>query len=213
MNSDENRNLDKLLTEYVNWLVIVAMLVLNVAISLMTVKEGSIALKDYSNYTWLDWVGFAVTSTIPAVLALVVDMSFSKEGIRKGKLIISNWVEEYEKRFKVSEGVILRSERQYLKENAKRKTVKKFITVLILSIFTQQLILGINQENIIRLIINVSAWLILGFVAYRNSYEYATTELKHWYINEIQQLKRKEDSKCEDIYVSIADSPVDTLMR
>lgn len=208
MNSQEEVTVDKvekLLTEGINWLIIVAMLILNVALSLMSIKEGSVALNDYSHYNWLDWVAWGVMNVIPAVLALIVDSSFNKEGIRKGKKSIKKVVDEYNDNFKYTKSKKVRSEKEYLRKGVLKKSVAKFGSVLVVSVFTTQLILGYNAESVVKLIVNIAMWFLLGFMSYRAGFEFTTTELREWYVLETEKLK-KEGEKDEKIIPNVIPS-------
>lgn len=178
------------ITEGANWITITFCIILYTAIGVMEFSGGSVVLRDFSNYTWLDWVVWVIITFIPAILAVVVSTAFGLEGLRQGKERIREVIGKYQELLAEEVGVKRRSEKEFLTQGILSRTLKKFIMTLVLSFITGQLIINFNTDGVLRLVINISTWVVFGISSYSSHYEYATTELKEWYLIEIGRLKK-----------------------
>lgn len=186
----QRKDYKKIVKEGGNWIVVGLMILVNVGMSLMSFKGGELALNDFSNYNALDWAIWAILIIIPAVLSVIVSNSLSKEGLKEAKKDIKPYILEYENLLhKRIQNKRLRSEREYLRENAIKKATKKIIATGIVSMVVGELLFSLDMTNIIKLCINLSMWAIFGVMEYNNSFDYGVTELKEWYINETLKLK------------------------
>jgi hypothetical protein len=176
-------------TEGANWITIIFSMILYTAIGVMEFSGGSVTLRDFSNYTWLDWVVWVIITFIPAILAIVVSTAFGLEGLKQGKERIREVIEKYQELLAEDVHVKRRSEKEFLTQGILRKTLRTFTMTLVLSFIAGQLIINFNADGVCRLIINISTWLVFGISSYSAHYEYATTELKEWYLIEIGRLK------------------------
>ena len=178
------------IAEGANWITIVFCIILYTAIGVMEFSGGSIVLRDFSNYTWLDWVVWVIITFVPAILAVVVSTAFGLEGLRQGKGRIREVIGKYQELLAEDVGVRRRSEREFLTQGILRKTLRTFTMTLVLSFIAGQLIINFNADGVLRLTINISTWIVFGISSYSGHYEYATTELKEWYLIEIGRLKK-----------------------
>ena len=195
----ETSKIKKALTEGSNWLIIGFASLLYIAMGLMTVEDGSITLNDFSNYTWLDWAIWAVLTFLPALIALVVSTAFKKEGIKDGKIQIQPQIDAYEKVLSTDETKKVRSEREFLIKGAMIEGAKKFVSALIVSFIAGQLFFNFTLDGILKIVINLSMWAFYGSQAFGNSYRFAISELKEWYILETGKLQKALDTKNETI--------------
>jgi len=183
------------ITESANWITITFCVILYGAIGIMSFSGGAIVLKDFSQYTWLDWVVWGILTFLPAVLAIVVSNTFSLEGIKQGERVIWEVIGKYREMVCVDTETKRRSKKEFLRENALKNSARIFTQTVILSFVAGQLLLNFNQDNVLRLLITVSIWLVLGISKYTRSYEYATGELREWYIVETSKLAGKQNVK------------------
>jgi len=179
----------KALTEGSNWLVICFLATLYTAMGLMTFEDGTITLKNFGNFAWLDWVLWGVMTFTPAILALLIKGSFKQEGIKQGKTAIAAYVTDYQLLLHVDKKIKVRGEKEFLTQGAVKDSLQSFIMTLTLSFVAGELFLNINSDGIFKIIINLSIWAVLGFQAFGKHYQYAVTELKEWYIIETGRLK------------------------
>ena len=178
------------LVEGANWIVIVFIMILYIAMGLMTVENGAIALNDFSSYNWLDWTLWGVMTFVPAIMALVISTTFKKEGIKQGEIKIQPEINAYQALLHLDPNKKVRSKRQFLTEGAIREGAKKFLVALVLSFIAGQLFLNLNTDGVFKIVINISMWGVFGIMAFGKSFNYAVEELKEWYIIETGKLKK-----------------------
>lgn len=184
--------LDIAIREYTNYIIIVGLLIINVLISLMRVEEGQLILNDFSKFTWIDWLLWIILIIIPSAISVLVRVSFQREGIFRGKDQYKDLIKEYQELIIKENEVRVRSEKEFLTENAKTQTVKTLIISLTISFFSANLMFGFDRTGIIRLAINTITSLVIGYIAFSTAYNYSVEELKIWYMWEIERLKGLE---------------------
>ena len=175
--------------DHSNYILIGSLMVINVLISIIVIEDGSMKLSDFSSYIWLDWVLWVIITFIPAIISVIVRAAFQKEGISRAKMGYQDIINEHYSLIMVDRDVKVRSESEFIKEEAKKKSLKTLTTTLILSFFTGNILLGWDSTNMVKLAINVFVTLVVGFLAFTSSYSYGTTELKTWYLLDIKRLK------------------------
>lgn len=185
--------------DHSNYILIGSLMVINVLISIIVIEDGSVKISDFSSYIWLDWVLWVIITFIPAIISVIVRAAFQKEGISRAKMEYQDIINKHYDLIKVDRGVKVRSESEFIKEEAKKKSLKTLTTTLILSFFTGNILLGWDSTNMVRLAINVFITLVVGFLAFTSSYSYGSTELKTWYLLDI---KRLEDVEYQDMVKS-----------
>ena len=201
-----------ILTESANWLVIIFVGILYIAMGIMNFADGSVSINDFSSYTWLDWTLWGVITFVPAVMALVVSTTFKKEGIKQGKELIKVVIEAYQKLLYIDKTRVLRSEKQFLAQGARKEGAMKLVLALVLSFVAGQLFLNLTSDGILKIVINLSMWAMFGFSAFGKSFNYSKGELKEWYIKEtgkLQKQKNEEDQvKEKEIAEKVAEAKV-----
>lgn len=188
------KKISTLMKNYVNVIVIVGLLLLNVLISLMYIEDGEIILTDFSNYTWIDWVLWTMLVIIPAVITTVARTVFQREGIRQAKLEYPEVIKQHRDLLIPDEKVKIRSEKEYLTEYARKYSLKIMGTALIVSFVTTNLLVGIDTNGILRLLINLIVSVSIGYMAFGAGYHYGLEELRIWYtldIKRLEELNRK----------------------
>lgn len=183
---------DKWVREYNNYITIFGLLILNILISVMVIEDGKLIINQFENNTWLDWLLWSILIIIPSVIAVLVRTSFRKEGIVRAKLQYQDLVDEYLELVRRDPNMRIRSEREFLTENAAKHTVKTLLGTLIISFFSANLLYGADTTGILRLFINMMTSIVIGFKAFSESYNYGKEELKIWYKLEIKRLKDTE---------------------
>lgn len=186
------------ITESANWITISFCIILYAAIGVMSFTGGSIVLRDFTQYNWLDWVVWVILTFIPAILAIVVSNTFGLEGIKQGKRVIWEVIGKYQEMLRVDTEAKRRSEKEFLTEAVLKNSIRIFSQTLLLSFVAGQLFLNFNWDNVLRLLINISIWVVLGVSKYSTHYEYATTELKEWYIVETSKLQGKKEELAKE---------------
>lgn len=196
INNNENNNESPLSIKVAEWaknnsnyILIVGLLLINILIHMMIIEDGSLKLNDFSNYIWLDWVLFILFIIIPPVITILLRTTFQREGIKQSKNNYPDLVKEYVDLISNDPTMKVRSEKEFLSENAKRHTVKTFTITLVVSFLTTNLLLGVDATSAVRLAINSITSIIIGYLAFSESYQYGNDELKIWYKLEIKRLK------------------------
>lgn len=174
--------------DYSNYILIVSLLLINVIINLVIVEDGSLKLNDFGTYIWFDWILWIIMTFVPPIITVIVRTVFQKEGISKAKQTYSNLILEHYSYLKNDLSVKVRSEKEFLRENATKKSIKTLLSTLILSFFSGSLAAGLDTAGWLALALNLLVTLVVGFLAFTDSYNYGVSELKTWYVIEIERL-------------------------
>lgn len=183
--------------ESANWITIVFLAVLYTAMGMMEIQNGSVSLKDFSDYTWLDWTLWAVFTFVPAIMALVVSSSFKKEGIKQAEKEIKAEIDEYRKYLHVDITKVVRSKKEFLTQGAMKEGAQKFVMALVLSFVAGQMFVDISTDGVVKIIINLAMWGVFGVISFNKSHDYGIDELKEWYIIEAAKLKKLDEEEKE----------------
>lgn len=172
-----------------NYILVVALILINVVINVMEIEDGKIQLNSFKEYIWLDWVFWGIITFVPPVITVVMRTVLQKEGISKSKSTYPELIDEHYSYIKNDSSKKVRSESEYLREEATKKSIKTLLITLIGSFLTGSLSYGWDTTSWLRLALNTLMALVVGFLAFTASYNYGITELKTWYILDIERLK------------------------
>lgn len=172
-----------------NYILVVALILINVVINVMEIEDGKIQLNSFKEYIWLDWVFWGIITFVPPVITVVMRTVLQKEGISKSKSTYPELIDEHYSYIKHDSSKKVRSESEYLREEATKKSIKTLLITLIGSFLTGSLSYGWDTTSWLRLALNTLMALVVGFLAFTASYNYGITELKTWYILDIERLK------------------------
>lgn len=174
----------------VNWFTVFFAAAMYIALGIMKFEDGQVSLNDFSNYTWLDWIIWSALTFVPPVLAVTVSTSLKREGIRQGEARIATQVNAYYAALKNDTSRKIRSKSEFLGAGVLSDSLKKFSQALVVSFISGQMIYSWSVDSLLKIIINLSMWAYFGFGAFGKAHEYATTELKEWYIVETEKLEK-----------------------
>lgn len=196
MSSNKKKTLGQVFNETHNWVVIVAATLVTLCLNLVSIEDGKLQVNTFEGYTPLMWFFWTMLTLLPPILAVVISVSFRKEGIKQGELVIKDNIEEY-RSYLTLDNVDKppRSKDDYLREGARRQTMSRLSLTLIVSLLSGQLWFSFSGESIIKTIMQLSIVIYFGVRSYGDAYSYATTELKEWYILQVGKFKKIEEEK------------------
>lgn len=174
----------------VNWFTVFFAAAMYIVLGVMQFEGGEIKLNDFSNFTWLDWVVWSALTFIPPVLAVTVSTALKREGIRQGEARIATQVNAYYEALKNDTSRKIRSKSEFLGAGVLKDSSKRFSQALIVSFISGQMVYSWSIDSLLKIIINLCMWAYFGFTAFGTAHEYATTELKEWYIIETEKLEK-----------------------
>lgn len=194
MNSKGRKPLGQMFNESYNWIVIIAASIVTIGLNLVTFVDGKIKVNTFEGYTPLMWTFWVILTFLPPILAVAISVSFQKEGIRQGEVEIGDIIEEYRKLISVNNIAKLpRSKDEYIRERARKQTAFRLLMTLIVSLISGQLLFSTSGDSLIKTVIQLSTVLYFGIRSYGDAYNYATNELKEWYILEINKFKERRE--------------------
>lgn len=147
--------------------------------SFVNFVDGSITVKDFSDYTTVQWVMFALTILLPTFLGVLINMSFRNLAYKAflSNPLVKEMKEEILKLSLLGRNVKRKlTMEQFIKtRNRKDMLIKTFIG-LIVSAMSVNLLLQLNWNNVVATIFNLLMWLLLGFFNYATVLEYGETD-------------------------------------
>lgn len=147
--------------------------------SFVNFVDGSFTVKDFSDYTAVQWVMFALTILLPTFLGVLINMSFRNLAYKAylSNPLVKEMKEEILKLSLSGRNVKRKlTMEQFIKaRNRKDMLIKTFIG-LIVSAMSVNLLLQLNWNNVVATIFNLLMWLLLGFFNYATVLEYGETD-------------------------------------
>ncbi len=147
--------------------------------SFVNFVDGSFTVKDFSDYTTVQWVMFALTILLPTFLGVLINMSFRNLAYKAylSNPLVKEMKEEILKLSLLGRNVKRKlTMEQFIKaRNRKDMLIKTFIG-LIVSAMSVNLLLQLNWNNVVATIFNLLMWLLLGFFNYATVLEYGETD-------------------------------------
>lgn len=172
-----------------NYIYVVLMIIINILLSILTVKDGSIGL----NYphTFLGWILWIVQILIQTTIGVLILNSFRRQGIKIGHESIKETYNQYIELTQKKNDETPRSLKEYLTKNALKDSLIKSGILIVISVFVGSVIIGANLNNILALVINIICAICFGIKAMLEAEQYVITELIIWYKIKIKEISEK----------------------
>lgn len=147
--------------------------------SFVNFVDGSFTVKDFSNYTTVQWVMFALTILLPTFLGVLINMSFRNLAYKAylSNPLVKEMKEEILKLSLLGQNVKRKlTMEQFIKARNRKDMLIKTLIGLIVSVMSANLLLQLNWNNVVATIFNLLMWLLLGFFNYATVLEYGETD-------------------------------------
>lgn len=147
--------------------------------SFVNFVDGSFTFKDFSNYTTVQWVMFALTILLPTFLGVLINMSFRNLAYKAylSNPLVKEMKEEILKLSLLGRNVKRKlTMEQFIKARNRKDMLIKTLIGLIVSVMSVNLLLQLNWNNVVATIFNLLMWLLLGFFNYATVLEYGETD-------------------------------------
>lgn len=147
--------------------------------SFVNFVDGSFTFKDFSNYTTVQWVMFALTILLPTFLGVLINMSFRNLAYKAylSNPLVKEMKEEILKLSLLGRNVKRKlTMEQFIKARNRKDMLIKTLIGLIVSVMSANLLLQLNWNNVVATIFNLLMWLLLGFFNYATVLEYGETD-------------------------------------
>lgn len=147
--------------------------------SFVNFVDGSFTVKDFSNYTAVQWVMFALTILLPTFLGVLINMSFRNLAYKAylSNPLVKEMKEEILKLSLLGRNVKRKlTMEQFIKARNRKDILIKTLIGLIVSVMSVNLLLQLNWNNVVATIFNLLMWLLLGFFNYITVLEYGETD-------------------------------------
>lgn len=147
--------------------------------SFVNFVDGSFTVKDFSNYTTVQWVMFALTILLPTFLGVLINMSFRNLAYKAylSNPLVKEMKEEILKLSLLGRNVKRKlTMEQFIKARNRKDMLIKTLIGLIVSVMGVNLLLQLNWNNVVATIFNLLMWLLLGFFNYATVLEYGETD-------------------------------------
>lgn len=147
--------------------------------SFVNFVDGSFTVKDFSDYTAVQWVMFALTILLPTFLGVLINMSFRNLAYKAylSNPLVKEMKEEILKLSLLGQNVKRKlTMEQFIKARNRKDMLIKTLIGLIVSVMSVNLLLQLNWNNVVATIFNLLMWLLLGFFNYATVLEYGETD-------------------------------------
>ncbi len=147
--------------------------------SFVNFVDGSITIKDFSDYTTIQWVMFALTILLPTFLGVLINMSFRNLAYKAylSNPLVKEMKEEMLKLSLLGRNVKRKlTMEQFIKARNRKDMLIKTLIGLVVSAMSVNLLLQLNWNNVVATIFNLLMWLLLGFFNYATVLEYGETD-------------------------------------
>jgi hypothetical protein len=186
----------KLLKEKISAYSYAILLALSISVyllfSFVSIKDGMLAVTDFSQYKAINWILLAVSILLPTLFGVLINISFRNfgyniwlqdEDVKRMKKEILELTAAHmgDKRYKTVE--------QYMKAGAIKDILIKILLGVTVSAIGVNIMLTMNWNNIVATIINVIMWVIFGFINMINIIEYGQEDGKLALAQRIKELK------------------------
>lgn len=165
--------------------------------SFVNFVDGSFTVKDFSNYTTVQWVMFALTILLPTFLGVLINMSFRNLAYKAylSNPLVKEMKEEILKLSLLGQNVKRKlTMEQFIKARNRKDMLIKTLIGLIVSVMSANLLLQLNWNNVVATIFNLLMWLLLGFFNYATVLEYGETDGMEALALELEEARERNKS-------------------
>jgi uncharacterized protein YacL len=165
--------------------------------SFVNFVDGSFTFKDFSNYTTVQWVMFALTILLPTFLGVLINMSFRNLAYKAylSNPLVKEMKEEILKLSLLGQNVKRKlTMEQFIKARNRKDMLIKTLIGLIVSVMSANLLLQLNWNNVVATIFNLLMWLLLGFFNYATVLEYGETDGMEALALELEEARERNKS-------------------
>lgn len=165
--------------------------------SFVNFVDGSITVKDFSDYTVVQWVMFALTILLPTFLGVLINMSFRNLAYKAylSNPLVKEMKEEMLKLSLLGRNVKRKlTMEQFIKARNRKDMLIKTLIGLIVSAMSVNLLLQLNWNNVVATIFNLLMWLLLGFFNYATVLEYGETDGMEALALELEEARERNKS-------------------
>lgn len=165
--------------------------------SFVNFVDGSFTVKDFSNYTAVQWVMFALTILLPTFLGVLINMSFRNLAYKAylSNPLVKEMKEEMLKLSLLGRNVKRKlTMEQFIKARNRKDMLIKTLIGLIVSAMSVNLLLQLNWNNVVATIFNLLMWLLLGFFNYATVLEYGETDGMEALALELEEARERNKS-------------------
>lgn len=165
--------------------------------SFVNFVDGSITVKDFSDYTTIQWVMFALTILLPTFLGVLINMSFRNLAYKAylSNPLVKEMKEEILKLSLLGREVKRKlTMEQFIKARNRKDMLIKTLIGLIVSAMSANLLLQLNWNNVVATIFNLLMWLLLGFFNYATVLEYGETDGMEALALELEEARERNKS-------------------
>lgn len=185
-------------------IVLVLSVIVYLLFSFVNFVDGSFSIKDFSEYTPIQWVMFALTIVLPTFLGVLINVSFRNMAYKaflrdpqvvkmKEELLKLSLSGRHAKRKLTME--------RYIKARNRKDMIVKTLIGLVVSAMSANLLLQLNWNNVVATMFNLLMWLLLGFFNYATVAEYGETDGLEALAFELEEAKEraKQDGNTKTI--------------
>ena len=165
--------------------------------SFVNFVDGSFTVKDFSNYTAVQWVMFALTILLPTFLGVLINMSFRNLAYKAylSNPLVKEMKEEMLKLSLLGRNVKRKlTMEQFIKARNRKDMLIKTLIGLVVSAMSVNLLLQLNWNNVVATIFNLLMWLLLGFFNYATVLEYGETDGMEALALELEEARERNKS-------------------
>lgn len=165
--------------------------------SFVNFVDGSITVKDFSDYTAVQWVMFALTILLPTFLGVLINMSFRNLAYKAylSNPLVKEMKEEMLKLSLLGRNVKRKlTMEQFIKARNRKDMLIKTLIGLVVSAMSVNLLLQLNWNNVVATIFNLLMWLLLGFFNYATVLEYGETDGMEALALELEEARERNKS-------------------
>ena len=165
--------------------------------SFVNFVDGSFTVKDFSNYTTVQWVMFALTILLPTFLGVLINMSFRNLAYKAylSNPLVKEMKEEILKLSLLGQNVKRKlTMERFIKARNRKDMLIKTLIGLIVSVMSANLLLQLNWNNVVATIFNLLMWLLLGFFNYATVLEYGETDGMEALALELEEARERNKS-------------------
>lgn len=165
--------------------------------SFVNFVDGSFTVKDFSGYTAVQWVMFALTILLPTFLGVLINMSFRNLAYKAylSNPLVKEMKEEMLKLSLLGRNVKRKlTMEQFIKARNRKDMLIKTLIGLIVSAMSVNLLLQLNWNNVVATIFNLLMWLLLGFFNYATVLEYGETDGMEALALELEEARERNKS-------------------
>ena len=149
--------------------------------SFVSIVDGMFVITDFSNYTAMQWILFAVSIVMPTFFGILINISFRQFGYKvfledeevqtmKKRILDLMGNNDHEKRYRTVE--------QYMKASNIKDMFVKILIGFSVSAIGANILLTMNWNTIMATLINLIMWVVFGFMNMIKVIEYGQEEGK-----------------------------------